>query len=273
MNNDHATIKGIGLVVLLLFFAFLPTVLSSRYFSGLPDRSVPILMYHNVTEDSAQVNSLTITADKFEADLRWLSDNGYETVLPRELAEGTALPEKPVIITFDDGYKSNYLLVFPLLKKYNLKGEISVIVSNIDDPAYEGFMDWDMLREMNASGLVEIGSHSYDLHNPGTSGEVEEGGRNGVQRRKGESKSDFQDRVQRDLSTSRELLEKELGCRVYTFSYPYGAKDLGSERIAESLFAVTLLTDPGYAQTAENLYDLKRLAVREDTELAELLKP
>jgi biofilm PGA synthesis lipoprotein PgaB len=273
MNKEvNKTIIGIVLVFLLIVMCYLPTVLGSHYFEGFT--RIPVLMYHDVladTDDRASIYSLAVSAEKFEKDLVWLTENGYETVLPRDVAKGKPLPEKPVIITFDDGYESNYRLVFPLLKKYNLKGEINVIVSNIDDPAFSYFMDWDMLREMEASGLVEIGSHSYALHNPDTGGELKKSGRNGVQRLKGESREAFEMRVGADLARSLSRIEEELGTEVFTFSYPYGAKDLWSARTAESIFRVTMLTDPGFASAAEDCYNWKRFAVHEDTELAALL--
>ncbi len=274
MNNRlNDTIKGIVLVVLLVAFAFMPTVLGSHYFEGFT--CIPVLMYHDIVESSgaeAARNALTVSAAKFERDMAWLAENGYEAVLPRDVAAGLTLPNKPVIITFDDGYESNYRLAFPLLKKYNLKGEINVIVSNIDDPAYSSFMDWDMLRELESSGLIEIGSHSYALHNPDTGGELRESGRNGVQRQRGESREAFQKRVGGDLEKSRDRIQEELGTVVCTFSYPYGAKDLWSKKAAEKIFSVTLLTEAGYASPAEDCFDWKRFAVREDTDLAQLLR-
>lgn len=88
-----------------------------------------------------------------------------EAVLPREPAAGTPLPEKPVLITFDDGYRSSYDLAYPLLQKYRTKAAIAFMAYTQDNPC-GNFLTWDMSREMTASGLVEMGSHGYAIHNP-----------------------------------------------------------------------------------------------------------
>ena len=127
---------------------------------------LPILMYHDVTDGPTSDNPMVVTTEKLEGDLCWLKENGYHTILPRELTAGEPLPEKPVMITFDDGYVSNYRLLFPLLQKYQMKAAICLIVSLTDeDPEGHGHLTWDMCREMQASGLVEIASHTYALHN------------------------------------------------------------------------------------------------------------
>lgn len=78
---------------------------------------LPILMYHDVTDGPTSDNPMVVTTEKLEGDLCWLKENGYHTILPRELTAGEPLPEKPVLLTFDDGYVSNYRLLFPLLQK------------------------------------------------------------------------------------------------------------------------------------------------------------
>ena len=77
---------------------------------------LPILMYHDLNDGSQPCNSMTVTSQRMESDLKWLSNNGYTTVLPHELASGITLPSKPIMITFDDGYRSNYDILYPLLK-------------------------------------------------------------------------------------------------------------------------------------------------------------
>ena len=69
---------------------------------------LPVRMYHHVVHDWQECNEMTVTEGRLERDLQWLAESGYESVLPRELAAGEPLPEKPVLITFDDGYRSNY---------------------------------------------------------------------------------------------------------------------------------------------------------------------
>ena len=124
---------------------------------------LPVLMYHHMVPDGQDCNDMTVTPGKFRSDLDAILAKGYTPVLPRELAAGDALPEKPILITFDDGYRSNYDLVYPILREYGVKACISIIVLMPDLPT-DNFCTWNQLREMTASGLVEIGSHSYRLH-------------------------------------------------------------------------------------------------------------
>ena len=126
--------------------------------------TLAVLMYLHMVPDGQDCNDMTVTPGKFRADLETVLAMGYTPVLPRELAAGDALPEKPILITFDDGYRSNYDLVYPILREYGVKACISIIVLMPDLPT-DNFCTWNQLREMTASGLVEIGSHSYRLHN------------------------------------------------------------------------------------------------------------
>ena len=116
-----------------------------------PDWRFYVLEYHNFTENASQAADYTMTVSALRRDLDFLRDNGYTTVLPRELAagqldDGSPLPQKAVLLTFDDGYESNYTLAFPILREYGAKAAISLITSRIDERA-DGFLTWDECRE------------------------------------------------------------------------------------------------------------------------------
>ena len=218
---------------------------------------LPVLMYHHMVPDGQDCNDMTVTPGKFRADLETVLAMGYTPVLPRELAAGDALPEKPILITFDDGYRSNYDLVYPILREYGVKACISIIVLMPDLPT-DNFCTWNQLREMTASGLVEIGSHSYRLHNlGGDSGNFESGGANGVERRPNESDADFQTRVLDDIQLSHDRIAGELG-GVTCFAYPFGCSDPDAKALVDELFPVTLMTTPKCADLAKGLHDLPR---------------
>ena len=121
-------------------------------------------MYHHIVENASDTNGMSVTAAQFRADMEWLIDRGYSFVLPRELVYGEPLPEKPVMVTFDDGYRSNYDLLFPILQELDVKIVLALIVSMPDYHHSTAFLSWDMCREMQDSGLVEFGSHTYNLH-------------------------------------------------------------------------------------------------------------
>ena len=232
--------------------------------------SMPVLMYHHMVPEGQDCNAMTITPGKFRADLDIILAKGYTPVLPGELAAGAPLPEKPILITFDDGYRSNYDLVYPILREYGVKACISIIVLMPDLPT-DNFCTWEQLREMTDSGLVEVGSHSYRLHNLGEDkGNYEKDGTNGVERRPGESDGDFQARVLDDIQKSHDRIAAELGS-VTCFAYPFGCTDPDAKALVDALFPVSLMTMPQCADLAKGLHDLPRYAVHMETNLADLL--
>ena len=164
-----------------------------------PDWCFYVLEYHNFTENASQAADYTMTVSALRRDLDFLRDNGYTTVLPRELAagqldDGSPLPQKAVLLTFDDGYESNYTLAFPILREYGAKAAISLITSRIDERA-DGFLTWDECREMAKSGLVEFASHTNDCHiRPDAPG---------IERKSGEDEETYISRISADLRTSR----------------------------------------------------------------------
>ena len=135
---------------------------------------VPILMYHNLTNDPSAVTSMTITGERFQEDMEYLEYNGYTPLLSADLidirAGKEAMPERPVMITFDDGYRSNYDIAYPILQKTGMKAVIALIGKSIrandNTEANRFFIKWDEAAEMADSGLVELASHTYNLHNP-----------------------------------------------------------------------------------------------------------
>ena len=222
---------------------------------------LPVLMYHHVVPDGQACNDMTVTAGRLEQDLRWLAENGYETVLPRELAAGDPLPEKAVLITFDDGYRSNYDYAYPLLQKYRAKAAIAVMVFMPDNWA-PGFLSWDMCREMVQSGLVEIGSHTYACHDDGE---------HGIRRRKGESREDYEARVLPDLQTSIDLIQEKVGTAPIFFAYPNGKTEEWARDFIQAHFAVTVTTRHGPSDIAKGLYDLKRCNVSMGVPVGDIL--
>lgn len=210
-----------------------------------------ILMYHSVVPDGNACNEWTTSASQLRADLQWMAEHGYTTVLPRELAAGQPLPERAVLITFDDGYANNYSVAFPILKELGAKAVISPVVECTEDEVY-GFLSWKMCREMVESGLVEIGSHTYDLHRQ------EPGMPLGIPRRSGESRQAYEERVFTDIETSIQLLESNLDCKITFFAYPYGQTDTWASAFLQEHFAVTVTTKERVADISGGLYDLPR---------------
>ena len=252
---NRRTLCRIGVCVVAVFFSL---VLGRVMFM----RSHPlyVLMYHHVVGDGEECNDMTVTVSRLKKDLYWLKAHGYQSVLPRELAAGEPLPERAVMITFDDGYLSNYELLYPALQEEQMKAVISVITCMPDrgDPHY---LSWDMCREMTESGLVEIGSHTYALHNLDSKGLVVSGGVNGIQRAPGESEEDFRLRVLDDIQKSYDLIRDNVGESPTFFAYPFGITERSASPLIHSLFPVTALTRSGLAQVRNDFHDLPRFRV------------
>lgn len=217
-----------------------------------PNTTLYILMYHDLVQGDGQgLNNWMLTRDRFREDLEWLAGHGYTTVLPRELAAGEPLPERAVMLTFDDGYASSYQLAYPLLQEYGAKAAVALIVSLTDngDPEY---LSWDMCREMDQSGLVELGSHTYDLHRDSP---------RGVRRLPGESREEYEARVLPDLQRSIDLIEEQVGRPPGYFAYPYGQKDSWAAGFIAEHFSLTVITRHGSCDLSKGLYSLKRCNV------------
>ena len=203
-----------------------------------------VLMYHSVNSSPKKAGEYVITPGELEQDLKTIGEMGCTTVSASEvldhLENGTPLPPRPVLLTFDDGYYNNYLNAFPLLKKYNCKALINLIVGETEkyskiDENRENYSNitWPMAREMVKSGLVELGNHTYDLHDLK--------GRRGVMQQEGESKEDYFAAVGEDIKKAQDLCEKETGARPRVFAYPFGSFSPASEELMQSLgFEATL---------------------------------
>lgn len=207
--------------------------------------TLPILMYHGVTEDSSKIGQFVISKAMLEEDLSYLQKAGYQTVtvdeVIRYVKEGQPLPEKPIILTFDDGYYNNYCYAYPLLQKYHMKAVISPIGKYSDlysqnadqNPAY-AHITWDNIREMMQSGLVEFQNHSYDLHH-------NTNGRTGAKKKKGESKAAYGAMLESDLLIFQEKMRENTGYTPTTFTYPFGGISEDSYEVLKRMgFLATL---------------------------------
>ena len=221
--------------------------------SGPPNTKLYILMYHEVVEDGVRCNDWMTTTSQLREDFQWLADHGYTTLLPSEvvrMSEAGTLPKRAVLVTFDDGYASNLKLALPILEDTHTRAVVSIITERIDagDP---GFLTWDMCRELDASPLVEIGSHTHTLHGTGE----------GIKRQKGESEAEYKARVLPDLQTSIDLIEENLGAKPRFLAYPHGIADPWAEDFLRENFDMTVTTKHGCADIAQGLYDLRRINV------------
>ena len=195
---------------------------------------LPILMYHHLSEEGD--NSSTISYDLFAQHLEAMENAGYNTITTQDLLdyvyEDADLPENPVLITFDDGYLSNYETAYPLLREYGMNAIIFVIGVSIGQDSYKDtgspmipHFSLEQGAEMEASGLVEIQSHSYDFHQVK---ELDsEPVRAGILQLEGESDADYAALVLEDCAKMSSLLPSS----PIAFAYPYGRYSQKSESL------------------------------------------
>jgi len=231
-----------------------------------PEDYIPVLMYHHFkTEEVEPDNGANMHIDEFEEHMKTLQQAGYTPIFLSELYDimkqaqiekenGVVIPElqldkKYVVITIDDGYRSNYELAYPLLQKYNMKACISVITSRI----HTGYvysskeiekMSWENLNEMQNSGLVEIYSHTYD-HEP------------------------VGDRIYTDVRSSiqkgEEMLDKQLENRspVSVLTYPNGnyRKNIALLMYIYMGYDLQLTTNSGVVNRNTSVLEVPRITV------------
>ncbi len=192
---------------------------------------VPILTYHHFTPVGQKCRRVTVAAEAFEAQLAYLKKKGYRVITFKDLAaflEGrSAVPKRSVILTIDDGFRSAYQIAYPLLKKYGFPATIFLYSDFVGAPAG---LTWAQMKEMTASGLIDIQPHSK-THSDLT------------KFKDGESKAAYRKRIAREISYSAEVIERRLGLTAHTFSYPYGAENDAVVDIVENAgfkFAVTV---------------------------------
>ena len=198
------------------------------------------LMYNQVLKDESRAGKYIITPGELESDLAYLSENGYVSVLPSQLVkireQGGRLPEKTVVITFDDGYETGLYYVLPLLKKYGMKAVINVVGSYTDEYSENGgegehlsysYLTWNEIKTLSDSGYVEIGNHTYDMHS-------NNGERNGCARKENESDEQYRTVLYEDVARLSDKLQRVTGKRPVAFAYPFGSLYEGSAEIIGS---------------------------------------
>jgi peptidoglycan/xylan/chitin deacetylase (PgdA/CDA1 family) len=167
------------LLLLILFFLFtsnFPAPLSAAQVSKADENPKgAVLCYHHIVPESLSKSVDTVVSlSEFEGQMKYLYEHGYYTASLKDVEEflynKKKLPENTVVITFDDGYESNYLYAYPILKKHDLKALIFIIGSKIvndgqaQNPHTIAKLSFDQIKEMTDSGLVEFGNHTFNAH-------------------------------------------------------------------------------------------------------------
>jgi peptidoglycan/xylan/chitin deacetylase (PgdA/CDA1 family) len=171
-------------------------------------QTVSVLSYHKIAESGS--DGMTVTRSDFESQMRFLKENGYRVVTMDEFFDFLDfkgdLPEKSVVITFDDGWRSLYDLAFPILKRYGYPATLFISTNMITGS--DKTLSWDQIREMAASG-IDMQCHTVDHRNLPT-------------RKEGESFREYFEDVERELTRSTGVIEENLGKKARYLAYPYG---------------------------------------------------
>lgn len=236
--------------------------------------NVPILLYHHLADEVAD-DSTTVTPETFENHIRALLDAGFTSISFEQLIayveKGEELPEKPVIITLDDGYYSNYEIAFPILKKYDTKATIFIIGVSVGKNFYKEtnlpmiphFSYWEA-REMAASGLISIQSHSYDMHQ--YQPYETQPARDGVLPFEWESVEAYTQNFRLDYELSKNEIEHNIESPSVVYAYPFGKSNNLTDGILSTMgVKVTLLTNPAnntiIRGLTQSLYSLNRFNI------------
>ena len=206
----------------------------------LEEVRIPILMYHSISDGDSN-NSLLVPPTLFDQHIKWLSDNGFKSMSLDEvsIARTTGkVPEKPVVITFDDGYADNYTEAFPILQKYNMKGTFFIITDKSDKDGY--FMSSDMLKEMKENGM-EIENHTaYHLELNTLSREEQVA----------------------SIENAQVFLNDIIGVKSQHLCYPVGRYDDITIEVAKELdIDLAVTTESGISSFGDESHKLKRIRI------------
>lgn len=207
-------------------------------------QEVLILMYHQVSENSSLWGDYVIPASLLKEDFEYLKNNNYTPIKIKDILDFTKgtkkLPEKAVVITFDDGQRSFLTKVVPLLEEYNYPAVVNIVGALTDLYTENGetndkyaYLNWNDIKTLSQNPLVEIGHHSYNFHSLGY--------RRGMGKIYGESNSAYSEIIKADIEKLNEKLLSNIGERPYILAYPYGIRnDILLEIAKDENFPVTL---------------------------------
>ncbi len=230
-----------------------PIPLQSAAFRLHPDgihrtARVPILMYHYISTPPRNADrirrDLSLPPELFREHLEYLASHGYHTITLEELAlhllEGRPLPPKPIVLTFDDGYRDNYENAFPLLREYHFKGVFFVITDFVTKGSPQ-YMTWNQLRQMADAGM-EIESHS---------------------RNHPDMRGKSVDYLVWQALGSKEAIEAHLGLTPRFISWPSGKYDRRAIQVFRSAHYWGGVTErQGVLQDSAHMFELERLRIR-----------
>jgi len=236
-------------------------------------------MYHDISPEPVESSIYAVSADTFRGHMQQLYDAGFTTVNFCQLVAfvdyGTPLPLRPIVITFDDGYRSNVEIAAPILYEFGMTVTINVVgisrgrdtYRHTDIPTIPHF-SWEEVRPWVQSGTIQIGHHSYDMHRYHQISD--EPWRSGVLPMENETPQEHKNALITDFQRLRHIIQTEIGTDVVIFAYPYGLYSAETESILQELgVRVTLRYLPPGINTVEpgnpdSLFLMYRIGMTEE---------
>ena len=197
-------------------------------------KAVPILYYHAVNDDVWGMAELFVSPKEFEKQMEFLKNNGYTVITFAEIPSANNI-QKPIIITFDDGYEDNYTYMYPILKKYNYKATIFLVNDYIDKSAY---LKKNQILEMR--DLINFQGHTITHPYLTTLKDSD---------------------VEYELSQSQILIEGITGMKVNVLAYPIGDYNQRIINITKKYYTYGVLNGGGMYYTGDSNYEMKRIYV------------
>lgn len=253
-------------VLLLIAILILSTFTGNVAYAEDNSVELPVLMYHSVLK--SKNGTYIVTPAQLEQDFKQIVESGYTAVTSEQVinyVDGKGdLPSKPILITFDDGHYNNMYYALPLLKKYNLKAVLNVIgkfsdfsttSGDIDNPNYS-HVTWNEIAEMSNGGVMEIGNHTYNMHNYKP--------RFGIAQKYGETDEQYTAALRSDIDKLQKILFETTGKECRVLAYPFGKYNtIAEQTLVDMGFRMMLTCNEGISTVTrgkpESLYKLKRI--------------
>lgn len=234
----------------LFHFILILFLFTSCIRGGPTEKIIPILCYHRFGAEVSDV--MTVKTSVFDKQLAWLKTNGY-TVISLERAikylkeEIQSIPDKSVVITVDDGHKSVYTIMAPLVKKYGIPVTLFIYPSAISNAKYA--MTWEQLQELEATMLFQVESHTY--WHP-----------NFKEEKKKLSADGYAKFVNKQLMVSKQILEKKMGHEIKYLAWAFGIYDEELQRkAAQAGYGAALSIDGRHATSKDSLMAIPRYMI------------
>ena len=215
------------------------------------DVVVPILVYHSIrpimATDPQQLKNYSVEPAIFEAQLQYLKDHGYTAIsfdaFMDYLLNAVPLPEKPVVLTLDDGWENQYTYAFPLIKKYGMSATFFIFTNAM---GHKHFLTWEQVKDMADSGM-EIGGHTQShpylvkISDP--------------------------KKLVAEIAGGKKIIESHIGREITVFAYPFGQYDDAVVAAVKGAgYRAARTTRRGAIQSGDNIYTLRATQVENSME-------